>query len=176
MMPHPRISASVTRWLQEQPDPATGLGHLETLALEAVRCDRETPVEIFSAASVAETPPQFRGDTELADRGSGSMGPTARRPPWEGVADLKRFRIAPDPSSPCGERSSVSPIGSLESVEGYTILHEMPPSTTIWAPVMYLASSEARKSAACATSQASPILPVGHCRFRMVIISSTSPP
>jgi hypothetical protein len=38
-----------------------------------------------------------------------------------------------------------------------------PPLTTSCAPVMYLASSEARKSAAWATSQASPILPVGHC-------------
>ena len=35
--PLPWIPAAVTRWLQEQPDPATGLGRLESLALEAVR-------------------------------------------------------------------------------------------------------------------------------------------
>ena len=37
-----------------------------------------------------------------------------------------------------------------------------PPSTTSSVPVMYLASSEARKSAAYATSQASPMCPIGH--------------
>ncbi len=45
----------------------------------------------------------------------------------------------------------------LETHAGETELRESPPSTTSEAPVMYFASSDARKSAACATSQASPI-------------------
>jgi hypothetical protein len=49
--PLPWIPAAVTRWLQELPDPATGLGRLEGLALEAVRRGRETPNEIFSFAA-----------------------------------------------------------------------------------------------------------------------------
>jgi hypothetical protein len=38
--PLPWIPAAATRWLQEQPDPKTGLGRLEFLALEAIpqRC------------------------------------------------------------------------------------------------------------------------------------------
>ena len=34
--PIPWIPAAVKRWLQEQPNPETGLGRLETLALEAI--------------------------------------------------------------------------------------------------------------------------------------------
>src|SRR6266511_512942 len=71
---------------------------------------------------------------------------------------LVETRVGHSASAPgCSEK----PKGTCKRV--YTTLHERPPSTTMCAPVMYLASSDARKTAACATSQASPILPVGHC-------------
>ncbi len=111
--PLPWIPAAVTRWLQEQPDPATGLGRLEHLALEAIRSGCQTPGRIFSTVAAADTPPQFWGDTTLwakinalANREPPLVridGPTFRLPQWEGVADLKRFRItclqnSPDPT------------------------------------------------------------------------------
>jgi len=97
------IPAAVKRWLQEQPDPETGLGRLESLALEAINGGCETPSEIFSAVAAADSPPQFWGDitlwakiNALADHKPPLVridGPTPRLPQWEGVADLKRFRI-----------------------------------------------------------------------------------
>src|SRR5262249_43158470 len=54
-------------------------------------------------------------------------------------------------------------------------LQVMPPSTTSSIPVTYLDSSEARNSAALATSQASPIWPIGTCASRARHIASTSP-
>ena len=63
--PLPWIPAAVTRWLQEQPDPVTGLGRLESLALAAIGAGCEMPNEIFAAVAAAETPPQFWGDTTL---------------------------------------------------------------------------------------------------------------
>ena len=101
--PLPWIPAAVTRWLQEQPDPATGLGRLESLALKAIQSGHETPGEIFSAVAAADTPPQYWGDitlwakiNALADRDPPLVqieGPLPRLPQWEGVADLKSFRI-----------------------------------------------------------------------------------
>jgi hypothetical protein len=99
----PWIPAAVTRWLQEQPDPRTGLGRLENLTLEAIHNGCNTPGAIFAAVAKADTPPQFWGDitlwakiNALADREPALVridGPTPRLPQWEGVADLKQFRI-----------------------------------------------------------------------------------
>lgn len=58
----------------------------------------------------------------------------------------------------------------------YPMVEVKPPSTTRVVPVIYLASSEARNSAACAVSQASPCLPVGHSLARRRSIASASPP
>jgi len=101
--PLPWIPAAVTRWLQEQPDPATGLGQLERLALEAIRGGCKTPWEIFSTVAEADTPPQFWGDTTLwakinalADRNPPLVritGPAQRLPQWPSTVDLKHFEI-----------------------------------------------------------------------------------
>lgn len=106
--PLPWIPAAVKRWLQEQPDPDTGLGRLETLALEAIRggCDR--PRDIFATVADADTPPQYWGDitlwakiNALANRDQPLVrieGPVPKLPQWGGVEDLKRFRITSLPS------------------------------------------------------------------------------
>jgi hypothetical protein len=101
--PLPWIPAAVKRWLHEQPDPATGLGRLESLALKAIQGGCGTPGDIFKAVATADTPPQYWGDitlwakiNALADRDPPLVrieGPLTRLPQWEGVADLKRFRI-----------------------------------------------------------------------------------
>jgi hypothetical protein len=101
--PLPWIPAAVRRWLCEQPDPASGLGRLESLALQAIRGGCATPAEIFSAVAAADTPPQYWGDITLwakinglADREPPLVridGPTPRLPQWHGMADLQRFRI-----------------------------------------------------------------------------------
>ena len=46
--PLPWIPAAVKRWIEEHPDPATGLGRLERLALEAIRSGCKTTAEMFS--------------------------------------------------------------------------------------------------------------------------------
>lgn len=101
--PLPWIPEAVARWLQEQPDPTTGLGRLETLALEAIRRGCETPGKIFSAVAAADSPPQFWGDitlwakiNALADRHPPLVrieGPVERLPQWESTVDLKQFKI-----------------------------------------------------------------------------------
>ena len=101
--PLPWIPAAVTRWLQERPDPATGLGRLESLALAAIRAGGETPDKIFTSVAAADTPPQFWGDTTLwakinglADRVPPLVqieGPAPRLPQWESPVPLKAFRI-----------------------------------------------------------------------------------
>jgi hypothetical protein len=63
--PLPWIPAAAKRWLQEQPDPVTGLGRLETLALMAIREGNESPNKIFKAVATADTSPQYWGDTTL---------------------------------------------------------------------------------------------------------------
>ncbi len=103
--PLPWVAAAAGRWLAEYPDPETGLGRLEQLALDAVRSGCQTPKEIFSFVSAKETPPQFWGDitlwekiNALADREPCRVrieGPMARLPQWEGIADLTQFRIYP---------------------------------------------------------------------------------
>ena len=101
--PLPWISAAVKRWLQEQPDPVTGLGRLESLALKAIHGGCETPAEIFSSVGRLDTPPQYWGDITLwakinglADRKPPLVrieGPMERLPQWESTVDLKKFRI-----------------------------------------------------------------------------------
>jgi hypothetical protein len=108
--PLPWIPAAVTRWLQEQPDPTTGLGRLECLALEAIRGGCETPWEIFSTVAKADTPPQFWGDTTLwakinalADRKPPLVrieGPAERLPQWKSKLNLKHFRIKSSSKQP----------------------------------------------------------------------------
>jgi len=103
--PLPWIGAAVKRWLLEQPDEDTGLGWLETLALEAIRSGVSTPGKIFDSVSSKEIPPQFWGDitlwakiNALADRNPPLVkieGPMARLPQWEGIADLRLFRVVP---------------------------------------------------------------------------------
>jgi hypothetical protein len=101
--PLPWGPAAVSRWLRERPDPATGLGQLERLALDAIRSGCETPGAIYASVAAADTPPQFWGDTTLwakinalADRHPPLVrieGPADRLPQWESVVDLNRFRI-----------------------------------------------------------------------------------
>lgn len=101
--PIPWVPAAVARWLQEWPDPKTGLGRLEQLALEAVRSGCVTPREIFSAVAAADTPPQYWGDitlwakiNALADRRPPLVqieGPEARLPQWKSSVKLEDFRI-----------------------------------------------------------------------------------
>lgn len=101
--PLPWVPAAVSRWLQEQPDPVTGLGRLPSLALDAIHGGHKTPADIFKAVAAADTPPQYWGDITLwakinglADRNPPLVqidGPMGRLPQWEGVADLSKFRI-----------------------------------------------------------------------------------
>ena len=103
--PLPWIPAAIARWLQERPDPTTGLGRLESLALAAIRAGCETPGKIFARVAAADTPPQFWGDTtlwakinSLADRVPPLVrieGPADRLPQWESCLPLKEFRIKP---------------------------------------------------------------------------------
>ncbi len=108
--PLPWVPAAVRRWLQERPDPDTGLGRLEELALTAIREGCGSPAEIFVAVSARDTHPQYWGDTTLwgkinalAERTPPLVqidGPSRRLPQWEGQADLKRFRITGLPCLP----------------------------------------------------------------------------
>ncbi|MCG6878280.1 MAG: DUF1835 domain-containing protein [Deltaproteobacteria bacterium] len=101
--PLPWIPAAVVRLLKEKPDPATGLGKLEHLALQAIRAGHATPGQIFAAVAAADTPPRFWGDTTLwakinalADRVSPFVrieGPADRLPQWKSEVPLKDFRI-----------------------------------------------------------------------------------
>jgi hypothetical protein len=103
--PLPWVPAAVMRWIAEQPDRATGLSRLEQLALEALRSGCETPADIFSYVAANDTPPQYWGDitlwakiNALADRKPPLVrieGPRPRLPQWEGIADLKQFRVYP---------------------------------------------------------------------------------
>jgi len=103
--PLPWVPAAAERWLLEQPDPKTGLGRLESLALEAVRSGLEKPTDILAAATSADSHPLFWGDTTLWARINGLVdrkpplvrieGPTARLPQWGAAASLEFFRIFP---------------------------------------------------------------------------------
>ena len=108
--PLPWVAAAAARWLQEQPDPAKGLGRLESLVLRAIRGGCATPKEIFAAVSALDTPPQFWGDitlwakiNALADRNPPLVrieGPEKRLPQWDSTFDLKAFRIKVLPDAP----------------------------------------------------------------------------
>jgi hypothetical protein len=101
--PLPMIPAAVARWLLERPDPVTGLGRLEELALAAIRAGCDTPSKIFASAAAADTPPQFWGDitlwakiNALAEREPPLVkieGPTDRLPQWESELSLNDFTI-----------------------------------------------------------------------------------
>lgn len=101
--PLPWVPAAAARWLQERPDPVTGLGRLEELALTAIRSGCETPGKIFKSVAAAETPPQFWGDTTLwakinalATREPPLVridGPTDKLPQWESELSLNDFTI-----------------------------------------------------------------------------------
>lgn len=101
--PLPWVPAAVGRWLQEQPDPQTGLGRLETLALHAVLGGCETPPEIFTSAAAADTPPQYWGDITLWAVINGLAekkpplvhiaGPVDRLPQWKSDIRLADFTV-----------------------------------------------------------------------------------
>lgn len=102
--PLPWVPAAAARWLKELPDPVTGLGLLQQLALEAIASGCGTPAEIFTYVSAHDEPPQFWGDitlwgkiNELADREPPLVrieGPMPRLPQWEGGAELKLFKLS----------------------------------------------------------------------------------
>ena len=106
--PLPWIPSAVKRWLQELPDPTTGLGRLEGLALDAVRAGCETPGMIFASVAAADTPPQFWGDTmlwakinALAQRIPPLVkieGPADRLPQWKSPLPMNDFRIKAVPN------------------------------------------------------------------------------
>jgi len=101
--PLPRIPAAMSRWLQERPDPVSGLGLLERLALQAIHSGYEKPGKIFATVAAADTPPQYWGDITLwakinglADRDPPLVrieGPADRLPQWKGELSLEEFKI-----------------------------------------------------------------------------------
>ena len=101
----PGFQRAAARWLREQPDPTTGLGHLEALALRAIQDGCETPGKILASVVAAETPPRFWGDTTLWMKINGLagrepplvkiQGPTGKLPQWESRISLNGFRITP---------------------------------------------------------------------------------
>jgi len=108
--PLPWIPAAAERWLQEQPDSATGLGQLEKLVLEAVCGGNQTPCGILAFVAARDTVPRFWGDNmlwakinSLAERHPPLLeieGPCRRLPQWESNLNLNLFRI----TEPAGKR------------------------------------------------------------------------
>jgi hypothetical protein len=102
--PLPWLPAATARWLLERPDPATGLGRLETLALAAVCAGCDTPKAIYAAVAAQDGHPQYWGDTTLWAKLNALAartpplvritGPAARLPQWPGGPELERFRIS----------------------------------------------------------------------------------
>lgn len=107
-VPLPWVPAAVARWLAEFPDPLSGLGRLEQLALDAIGSGCQTPGEIFSAVAAKDTHPQYWGDISLwakinglADRNPPLVqieGPTQRLPQWKTDLDWKQFTITSVPT------------------------------------------------------------------------------
>ncbi|MEH6471365.1 MAG: DUF1835 domain-containing protein [Halopseudomonas sp.] len=105
--PIPWVPAAVSRWLQEQPSPDTGLGRLQQLALDAINHGHQQPGDIFRAVATADSHPQYWGDTtlwakinSLADHQPPMItiaGPGPRLPLWHSDLDLKQFKISPRP-------------------------------------------------------------------------------
>ena len=97
------MPAAIERWLAEWPDAETGLGRLETLALNAIRAGHTKPAEIFAAVAAADTPPQFWRDltlwakiNALAERMPPLVtidGPASKLPQWQSAHALKDFTI-----------------------------------------------------------------------------------
>jgi hypothetical protein len=97
------IPAAVTRWLQEQPDEATGLGQLELLVLGAIRSGCKTPSEIFAFVAAHDTHPLFWGDitlwakiNKLATHKPPLVrleGPKPLLPQWNDKETLDAFRV-----------------------------------------------------------------------------------
>ena len=102
--PLPWVPAAVTRWLQEQPDPVSGFGRLEQLALDAVLAGNHSPKTIFDAVAAGDTPPQYWGDITLwakinglADRDPPLFtisGPQKRLPQWMNE-NLQDYTVSP---------------------------------------------------------------------------------
>ncbi|MCM0082629.1 DUF1835 domain-containing protein [Geomonas sp. Red32] len=103
--PLPWVPAAVTRWLQEQPDEAAGLGLLEHFALEAVQSGCQTPGEIFAFVSARDTSPQYWGDitlwkkiNNLAERNPPLVkieGPTKLLPQWDCQKSIRSYKVYP---------------------------------------------------------------------------------
>ena len=101
--PLPWIPAAVSRWLKECPDPDTGLGRLDSLALRAIRNGCESPGEIFAYVADADTPPQYWGDTTLWAKLNGLAerqpplikiaGPRNKLPQWKSDVSLNEFTV-----------------------------------------------------------------------------------
>lgn len=101
--PLPFVPAAAARWLQERPDPETGLGLLESLVMSALRNGCNTPLEIFKFAASADTPPQFWGDSTMWAKINGLAmrnppllkieGPTDKLPQRESNLFLESFLI-----------------------------------------------------------------------------------
>jgi len=97
------VPAAMKRWLQEQPDPVTGLGRLERLALDAIRTGLSAPGEILNAVARADTPPQYWGDTTLWQKINNLArrtpplvaieGPAPLLPQWPGELPVNNFRV-----------------------------------------------------------------------------------
>lgn len=99
------MPAAIRRWLQEQPDPFTGLGRLESLALGAVQKGISEPGAIFREVQSRDTPPQYWGDITLWAKINGLAerepalvrieGPADRLPQWESDHELNAFQVFP---------------------------------------------------------------------------------
>ena len=103
-VPHPAypwIAAAIKRWLEETPDPVSGLGKLESLALEAVNAGISSPAAIFKYVSNHDTHPQYWGDTtlwaklnSLADKKLIKIaGPVSKLPQWTPEYPLEKFML-----------------------------------------------------------------------------------
>ena len=101
--------------------------------------------------------------TSMAARADGREGAELADQRDAGVAFLRRRHFG---DRAVAENRRASPSAGLAVI---------PPSTTSSIPVTYLDSSDARNSAALATSQASPMWPIGTCESRARHIASTSP-
>lgn len=103
--PLPWGPSAAARWLQEQPDEATGMGQLEKLALQAVRSGLRTPREIFIYSKAHDTHPVFWGDMTLWTKINNLAtripplvklkGPIPFLPRWNDIETLRSFRVYP---------------------------------------------------------------------------------
>ena len=101
--PLPFVPAAAARWIEEQPDPATGLGNLEHLVVEGLRDGAKSPWELFQHAAAGDSAPQYWGDTTLWRKINGLAarkpprvrihGPAKRLPLWGDGGALNRFSI-----------------------------------------------------------------------------------